>query len=87
MKQFNITVAIALLGFGLSTSLQAIDECCVMVSKDLRTGLVTVRDIASGRTYQFQVNNIQLLNKLNPGVTFGVSGVTGLAVSPGKTAT
>ena len=71
-------------GFLFCTHLMAADNCCTIIFKDLQTGMVTPRDIASGRTFEFHVTNQQLLAQLDPGITFGRTSVTGLSVPPGQ---
>ena len=80
MKLFIASLVVA--GLLSCTNVMAADICCDIVSKDLQTGIVTARDIASGRVFKFRVTNQQLLDQLNPGTTFGRTSVTGLAVSP-----
>lgn len=74
--------SLLLAGLLFCADLMAVEDCCNIISKDLQTGMVTARDIASGRTFEFRVTNQQLLDQLNPGTTFGRDSVTGLAVSP-----
>ena len=80
MKLFIVSLVVA--GFLFCTNLMAADNCCDIVSTDLQTGMVTARDIASGRTFEFHVTNQQLLTQLNPGIAFGRTSVTGLYVFP-----
>ena len=45
----------------------AVDPCCSITSIDATSGVVTAREKAIGRSFQFKVTDAQLLGSLKPG--------------------
>lgn len=61
-------VLLLVLGLALAwTSMAGAAPCCVITAIDGRTGVVTAREGASGRTFQFTVNEANLLRSLKMG--------------------
>ena len=60
-------LAVVLFLFGISLPLYAANPCCTITAVDSRTGLVTGKENASGRMFQFQAGNAGLLKLLRPG--------------------
>src|SRR5271166_575870 len=60
-------LAVVLFLFGISPPLYAAGPCCSITAVDSRTGLVTGKENATGRMFQFQASNAALLKSLRPG--------------------
>ena len=60
-------LAVVLFLFGISLPLYAEGPCCTVTAVDSRTGLVTGKETATGRMFQFQAGNAALLKSLRPG--------------------
>jgi len=60
-------LAVVLFLFGISLPLYAALPCCTITAVDSRTGLVTGKENATGRMFQFQAGNAALLKLLRPG--------------------
>jgi hypothetical protein len=60
-------LAVVLFLFAISLPLYAGQPCCSITAVDSRTGLVTGKENATGRTFQFQAGNAALLKLLRPG--------------------
>lgn len=59
--------AVVLFLLGISLPLYAAGPCCSITAVDSRTGLVTAKENATERVFQFQASNAALLKLLRPG--------------------
>ncbi len=81
--QFLVAATIVLtIGLAAAVPVHAIEDCCNIVSIDRKTGLIVVREIATGLTKALTITNNQLLEQLRPGATFGPDSVDGLEWPP-----
>jgi hypothetical protein len=68
MKQlYVLLVSAALLGSMAATPVVAAAPCCAIVAIDARSGVVTVRNVDTGRTYQVKVGDSGVLSALAVG--------------------
>ncbi len=65
----SLVVLGVLLGLALvlAPEARAATPCCGITAMDVRTGLVTARETATGRAFQFQVKDASLLKSLRVG--------------------
>ncbi len=56
-----------LLAAVLAPEARAVQPCCEITKIDRHTGVVTARETATGRTFQFKVSNALLLRALKVG--------------------
>lgn len=61
----------------------AITPCCGVTVIDAKTGLVTAKETATGKTFQFKVDNVKLLKGLKIGQKVDADFASGEVALPG----
>jgi len=65
--QFLVAATIVLtIGLAAAVPVHAVEDCCNIVSIDRKTGLIVVREIATGLTKALTITNDRLLEQLRP---------------------
>ena len=66
MKLISTTAGLILL---LAAAVQAAEPCCAVTAIDARSGVITAKIRADGRTFKFKVDDRKLLSKMKVGQT------------------